>query len=148
MCYQICKIFSTDIWTLISTFTFAMKENSEAVLMDQNMSNHVDIILAVHVSTSASNLYLYFFLWLRWWKICLWCRRTWVQSLGWKEPLEKRMATHSSILAWEIQWTEKPGRLQSIWSQRETQVSDLHFHFSCVIQSTVSSFSQIGRHKY
>ena len=37
---------------------------------------------------------------------------TWVQSLGWKEPLEKEMATHSSILAWRIPWTEKPGRLQ------------------------------------
>ena len=39
---------------------------------------------------------------------------TWVQSLGWKDPLEKRMATHSSILAWRIPWTEEPGRLQSM----------------------------------
>ena len=36
-----------------------------------------------------------------------------VQSLGWEDPLEKGMATHSRILAWRIQWTEKPGRLQS-----------------------------------
>jgi len=36
-----------------------------------------------------------------------------VQSLGWKEPLEKEMATHSSILAWEIPWPEEPGGLQS-----------------------------------
>ena len=42
----------------------------------------------------------------------------WVQSLGWEDPLEKGMATHSSILAWRIPWTEEPGRLQSIWSQR------------------------------
>ena len=35
-----------------------------------------------------------------------------------EDPLEKEMATHSSILAWEIPWTEEPGRLQSIWSQR------------------------------
>ena len=34
-----------------------------------------------------------------------------VQSLGWKDPLEKEMATHSSILAWKIPWTEEPGRL-------------------------------------
>ena len=34
---------------------------------------------------------------------------TWVQSLGWEDPLEKEMATHSSILAWRIPWTEEPG---------------------------------------
>ena len=45
-------------------------------------------------------------------------QETWVQSLGRKDPLEKEMATHSSILAWEIPWTEEPGRLQSIGSQR------------------------------
>ena len=43
---------------------------------------------------------------------------TWVQSLGWEDPLEKEMATHSSILAWKISWTEKPGGLQSVGSQR------------------------------
>ena len=36
--------------------------------------------------------------------------KTWVQSLGWEDPLEKGMATHSSILAWRIPWTEEPGR--------------------------------------
>ena len=41
-----------------------------------------------------------------------------VLSLGWKDPLEKEMATHSSILAWKIPWTEEPGRLQSMGSQR------------------------------
>ena len=41
---------------------------------------------------------------------------TWVQSLGWEDPLEKVMATHSSILAWKIPWTEEPGRLQSMGS--------------------------------
>ena len=38
----------------------------------------------------------------------------WVQSLGWEYPLEENMATHSSILAWRIPWTEEPGGLQSI----------------------------------
>ena len=42
----------------------------------------------------------------------------WVQSLGQKDPLENEMATHSSILAWEIPWTEEPDRLQSMESQR------------------------------
>ena len=41
-----------------------------------------------------------------------------VQSLGWEDPLEKGMATLSSILAWRIPWTEKPGRLQSLQLQR------------------------------
>jgi len=42
----------------------------------------------------------------------------WAQSLGWKDPLEKEMAIHSNILAWEIPWTEKPSRLQSMGLQR------------------------------
>ena len=48
------------------------------------------------------------------------CRRheTWVQSLGWEDPLEEETATRSSILAWEIPWTEEPGGLQSMGSQR------------------------------
>ena len=45
-------------------------------------------------------------------------RETWVQSLGWEDPLEKGMATHSSILAWRIPWAEEPGGLQSMGSQR------------------------------
>ena len=43
---------------------------------------------------------------------------TWVQSLGQEDPLEKEMATHSSILAWRIPWTEEPGMLQSTGLQR------------------------------
>ena len=43
---------------------------------------------------------------------------TWVQPLGQEDPLEKEMATHSSILAWKMPWTEEPGRLQSMGSQR------------------------------
>ena len=45
-------------------------------------------------------------------------QETWVQSLDQKDPLEKGMATHSSILAWRIPWTEEPGELQSIGLQR------------------------------
>ena len=44
--------------------------------------------------------------------------QAWVQSLGWEDPLEKEMATHSSILVWRIPWTEEPGRLQSMGLQR------------------------------
>ena len=45
-------------------------------------------------------------------------RETWVQSLGQEDPLEKEMATHSSTLDWKIPWMDKPGRLQSMGSQR------------------------------
>ena len=45
-------------------------------------------------------------------------QETQVPSLGWEDPLEKEMATHSSILAWRISWTEESGRLQSTGSQR------------------------------
>ena len=45
----------------------------------------------------------------------------WVQSLGWEDPLEKGMATHSSILAWRTPWTEEPGGLQSVEPQRVGQ---------------------------
>ena len=45
-------------------------------------------------------------------------QETWVQSLGWEGPLEEGMAIHSSILAWRLPWTEEPGGLQSMGSQR------------------------------
>ena len=45
-------------------------------------------------------------------------QETQVRALGWEDPLEEEMATHSSILAWEIPWTEEPGGLQSMGSQR------------------------------
>ena len=45
-------------------------------------------------------------------------RETRVQALGWEDPLEKEMAIHSSTIAWRIPWTEEPGRLQSMGSQR------------------------------
>ena len=45
-------------------------------------------------------------------------RETWVRALGREDPLEKEMATHSSILAWRIPWTEEPGGIQSMGSQR------------------------------
>ena len=45
-------------------------------------------------------------------------QETWVQSLGWKDPLEKEMATHSSVLAWRILWTEEPGGLWSMGLQK------------------------------
>ena len=54
-----------------------------------------------------------------------------VQSLGWEDPLEKGMATHSCILAWRIPWTEEPGRLQFMGLQRAGQETNT-FHFQLV----------------
>ena len=49
---------------------------------------------------------------------------TQIWSLGWEDPLEKGMGTHSIILAWKIPWTEEPGWLQSMGSQSQTQLSN------------------------
>ena len=51
-------------------------------------------------------------------------QETRVRSLGWEDPLEEEMATHSSNLAWKISWTEEPGELQSLGLQSRTQLSD------------------------
>ena len=53
---------------------------------------------------------------------------TWVRSLGRENPLEKEMATHSSILAWRVPWTEEPGGLQST-GRKEWDTTELHVHF-------------------
>ena len=49
---------------------------------------------------------------------------TWVQSLGWEDPLEKEMATHSSILAWEIPWTEEPGGLRTVHGVAQLEMTE------------------------
>ena len=59
-------------------------------------------------------------------------QENWVPSLGQEDPLEKEMATHSSILAWRIPWMEEIGGLQSMGSQRDT-TERLHFQFTRII---------------
>ena len=59
-------------------------------------------------------------------------RETGVGSLGWEGPLEKEMATHSSILSWEIPWTEEPGRLQPM-EVTESDVTKQDHHSGCHI---------------
>ena len=63
-------------------------------------------------------------------------RETWVRSLGWEDPLEKEMATHSSILAWRIPWTEETGGLQSTGSQSQTELSNFT-SLHCTLDSFV-----------
>ena len=57
---------------------------------------------------------------------------TWVRSLGQEDPLEREMATHSSILAWRIPWTEEPGGLQFMQSQELDTTSQLNHHHACL----------------
>ena len=59
--------------------------------------------------------------------------KTWVRSLGWEDPLEEGMASHSSILAWRIPWTEELGRLQSMGSQSQTLLSANTFTYKSVV---------------
>ena len=67
----------------------------------------------------------------------------WVQSLSWEDPLEKEMATHSSILAWRIPWTEDSGGLQSMGSQGVGHNQVTNFHFHCKYRSYLSNFIQV-----
>ena len=64
-------------------------------------------------------------------------QETQVHSLNWEDPLEKGMATHSSILAWRITWTEEPGRLQSM-SHKESYTTEQ------LTQTHINSFSVIA----
>ena len=65
------------------------------------------------------------------------CRRheTWVQSLGQEDSLKKGMATHSSILAWRVPWTEQPGRPQSMGSKRVGHDWVTNTHFTCLLRN-------------
>ena len=65
---------------------------------------YMHVYIHIHIAQSVKNLPA--------------VQETRVQSLGWEDPLEKEMATHSSILAWKISWTEEAGGLQSMGSQR------------------------------
>ena len=71
---------------------------------------------------------------------------TWVQSLGWDDPLEKGMATHSSILSWRIPWTEEPGGLQSM-GHKESDMTELltlsHLHIVVYCHRFIILFIQI-----
>ena len=63
----------------------------------------------------------------------------WVQSLGQEDPLQKKMATHSSVFAWEIPWTEEPGGLQSSpWGHKESDTTEhTHAHVNTGVGSGI-----------
>ena len=87
--------------------------------------NHSDSIDATSHSSACVFLEDTRHFWLlSWVRICLPMQKTQVRSLGREDPLEKEMATHSSLLVWKIPWTEKPGRLQSMVLQSQTWLRD------------------------
>ena len=74
-------------------------------------------------------------------------RETWVRSLGWEDPLEKEMATHSRILAWRTPWTEEPGGLQSMGLQRvgldwATSLSLSLYGAQCLVKHQIRCHSE------
>ena len=80
-------------------------------------------------------------------------QETWetcVQSLGWEDTLEKEMATHSSVLAWEVPWTEEPGGLQSMGSQESdmTEHTCTQFIMDMVITIHVFKLERTQKKKY
>ena len=74
-------------------------------------------------------------------------QETWAWSLGWKDPLEKEMATHSSILAWETPWAEEPGGLHTVHvvAKSWTRLSyfAFHFHFLMTYMGKESNYASI-----
>ena len=72
------------------------------------LKEHLDVFIAILVAQTVKNLPA--------------TQETWVRSLGWEDPPEEGMATHSSILAWRIPWTEEPGGLQSMGSQESDTI--------------------------
>ena len=77
-------------------------------------------------------------------------QKAWVQSLGWEDPLEKEMATHSSILAWEIPWTEETGGLQSMGSQKSwTWLSDSsRKNYTSLISKSLTATEEAERMRF
>ena len=65
----------------------------------------------------------------------------WVRSLSWEDSREESMATHSSILAWRIPWTEVPGGLHSVWGHRESDMTEAtqHIHWHYIYEISVNT---------
>ena len=103
------------------------------------------MLILVHVLCLTSQ-------WCWWWRTCLPVQEAWelkVPSLGWEDPLDKAMATHSSIIAWRIWWIEEPGGLHSIGSQivRQDWSNLLCTHYVLLTKLPISGFNSIGLHK-
>ena len=94
------------VWSLMHWISNYLYFSDVLEVMDKQQIN-MQISIAIRASLVAQRL-----------KHLPPMQETQVQSLGWEDPLEKEMVSHSSILAWKIPWTEEPGKLQSMGSQR------------------------------
>ena len=84
-------------------------------------------------------------------RIHLSMQETWVQSLGQEDPLEEGMATHSSVLAWRIPWTEEPGGLQSMGLQRVrlgNSATTMEIHHSAKIDLSMGFGARLSPNKF
>ena len=68
-------------------------------------------------------------------------QETWIRSLSWEDTLEEGVAIHSSIVAWEVSWTEEPGGPQSRVTKCQIRLTDQHFHF--LIRDVIRYFSSV-----
>ena len=109
-----CGLLRKLIFFLSASASLGLKRNQwQVALLVKGTSK------SAPVSNGARVCVCVWFAW-QWWNICLPTQEMqglWARSLGQEDPLEKEMATRSSILAWRIPWTEEPGRLQSTGSQ-------------------------------
>ena len=122
---QLCKIISDHFvkllyWFILWEFFIATSLPVFGIINLSNFSHPVGFIVVCYCDLNLHTLYYY---WLVWVPMAQWVKNppavqetqeTWVPSVGWEDPLEEEMATHSSILAWKISWTEEPGGLQSM----------------------------------
>ena len=94
-------------------FSFTEKYHKSKLIKTEKPRASPGLMIFLHlVSAGETSLVA------QWQRICLPMQETWVPSLGWEDPLEQEVTTHSSILAWKIPWTENPGSLQSMESQK------------------------------
>ena len=128
-----------------------------------NRSSILAVFLILEGKISVFYHWIWCLLWLfhTWLLLCHWSKQvtqtaknlpamqeTWVWSLGWEDPLEKGMASHSSILAWRIPWTEEPGGLESMGLQRVRHIYVTFTFFYCFgVVSFYSKFVECFHHE-
>ena len=132
--FQLCKIISDYFVKLLYWFILweFFISTSLPVLGIINLSNFSHPVGCIVVCCCDLNLHTLYYSWLVWVPMAQWVKNPpamqetkemWVPSLGWEDPLGEEMATHSSMLAWEIPWTEAPGGLQSM-DRKESDMTE------------------------
>ena len=132
--FQLCKIISDYFVKLLYWFILweFFISTSLPVFGIINLSNFSHPVWCIVVCYCDLNLHTLYYCWFVWVPMAQWVKNLpamqetkemWVPSLGWEDTLEEEMATHSSILAWKIPWTEAPGGLQSM-GRKESNMTE------------------------